>query len=535
MDRGFLINHRKRVWILSVLLILIPICIMGYILLYEQLQEESQAELTKNMQITEIAAHSVDEFIEMNKVTLQNLASMESVKQEHRPEITQILYNFDLAHPEPSLYWVAKADGSLVAKYPDDYLDQSISDRDFFKESMQGKTFTGGPYIGRVTGYEIIVISEPYYRDNKIAGVVGMSIPLSELQKRLAAIKVGQSGYASLLTQDGQVLSHPNLEEFRKSYSFKASPLYQKLKVLGATSGSFDDSPNETDRKMHSFVTLKEAPWVVVIAQPLSEFNRKVIQTLSRNIVVIILLVLLLALLIHYLLLLRDISNAEKNKQTEKLAMVGELAAGVAHEIRNPLTAIKGFIQLIGEKKGEIPDFYIETIQEELNRIEQIVGGMVVLAKPALETKNDVDLSQVLQDTVNLMGPQARLQEVELSLKLEPGLPPMYGVRNQLKQVFINLIKNAIEAMENGGTVIIQASHKADKLLISVEDTGKGIPKDMLDQLGTPFFTTKEEGTGLGLTVTYRIIQNHKGEVYVQSKVGVGTQFKITFPSHKKG
>lgn len=513
---------------ISVVLILILIFSMSYVLLFEQLKQEQQSEIEKNMFLSEMVASSLDEFISGDKRALEELASLDHVKQEQRTEVSMILQDFAHSHPEASSFWVVDKDGKGVAQYPDNKAYENLKDQEYWKW-ITGNTFVGGPYIEQVTGKEVIIVTKPYYRDKEKAGIVGMSIPLSALQEELDKINVGQLRYVTLITrEDGQLLSHPNLEQYRKTYSFETSSIYQELKVKNLTSGYFE---NNQEQIMHSFIDLKEAPWVAIVAQPLYEFNFRKNQYRERNLIILVLLFLFMALIIHYSLMLRDIRNAQKNKQTEKLALVGELAAGIAHEIRNPLTSIKGFTQLIYEKKGQdLPSFYYETILEELDRIDQIVGELVILAKPAPETKNEVDLSKVVQDSVKLMNYQARLREVELVLNIEPELPHIEGNMGQLKQVFINLIKNAIEAIENKGTVTIKGRRQGDRVMITVEDTGAGMDNEVIEKLGNPFFTTKEKGTGLGLIISYRIIQNHKGKVSVQSKVGIGTQFIIFLP-----
>lgn len=524
----FQINHRRFTRVLITFLVLIPVLIISYPLLIEGSQRERQAEITKNQQMADLTANYLDGYIYGYKATLQKFANTRAILTEDPEAIQKIMEDFALAYPEPSLFWVSDARGTLVAKYPDRYMDQNIVDREFFLESMEGRVFTGGPYIGRVTGIEVIVVSVPYYRENQVAGVVGVSIPLYELQKKIATIEVGKSGYASLITMEGATLSHPQLQEFRKSYSFRDSPIYEQLILQEAERGSFDEVEKD---QMQSFSRLREAPWVVVIVQPLDDSFLKVYQVLGRNLLLLIVAMLFLGLLVHYITLLKDKNHAEKIKQTEKLAIVGELAAGVAHEIRNPLTSIKGFIQLIDLKKGpEIPPFYTQIVLDELDRIEQIVGDMVVLARPAPEIKAPIDLIHLLNDTLNLMSSQAFMRDVDLRLEVEPGLPLVEGVQSQLKQVLINLIKNGIEAIENKGSVTIQATYEADQILINVKDTGRGIPFEVMSKLATPFFTTKESGTGLGLMISYRIIQNHHGEIKVESKVGSGTEVTIKLP-----
>lgn len=531
MRKFTFLGQRINYKVISFLMIFIFTITISYVLFFEQLNEEHQVQLDKNMHFAEMTATYLDDYVNSNKRALQNLAANDVTKQERASEITQILQNYTLTQPEASICWVANSTGTVISKFPNTELSSNLSEQDYFQEAMKGKAFVGGPYICPHTGHEIIIITEPYYREDKVAGIVGMSIPLSELQKKLTTLHSDQSVNASLMSIEGQMLSHPDLEEYRKKFVYKDSPLYKKLVVDHETSGYFDKESFEALQKMHSFVVLKEAPWVVIVTQPLEEFNFKANQTRGRNLAVLILLILFLFWVIHYLLLLRDMSHAEKNKQKEKLALVGELASGIAHEIRNPLTSIKGFIQLISQKKGQdIPPFYIETILEELERIEQIVGEMVVLAEPAPETKRKVSLYSILQETFNLMSPQASMKEVKLILELEPGLPYIWGISNQLKQVFINVIKNGMEAIEHDGTVTIKASRQSKHIVITITDTGKGMSKETLKKVGTPFFSTKDMGTGLGLVITFRLIQNHKGKIFIQSEEGIGTEFKIVFP-----
>lgn len=535
MNNLFTLHHKRITPFLIALLIFIPLGIMSYTLICEDYHTENQAEITQNNKIADQAARYLNEYFYGYKSALQNLAATPPIIYENREATKRMMEDFDLARPEPSLFWVANSKGELVAKYPDEYMDQNILEQNFFKEAMKGKSFVGGPYTGTVTGQEIIVISVPYYRDGQVAGVVGVSIPLNELQNKLSIIQVGDSGYVALITLEGEILSHPNLAEYRKTYSFRQSPLYEALLVDKVESGNFDRTESEPERRLHSFVKLKEAPWVVVMVQPLQELKLKLQLIFVRNLVILLVVGMFVGLLIHYILLMRDMNNAERIKQAEKLAVVGELAAGVAHEIRNPLTSIKGFVQLIDLKKGsDVPPLYIETILDELDRIEQIVGEMVVLAKPALEEKSQVDLSALLHDTVNLMSPQASMRNVVLRVELEPELPPIQAVRNQLKQVMINLIKNSIEAIRDEGIVMVTATYQSENVLITVADNGKGISPEDLKKLGTPFFSTKDTGTGLGLMISYRIIQNHAGEISVESKLGVGTKFEIKLPVNSR-
>ncbi len=231
----------------------------------------------------------------------------------------------------------------------------------------------------------------------------------------------------------------------------------------------------------------------------------------------------------------RDVSkNLEMQEQIRKsdtLNVVGELAAGIAHEIRNPMTALKGFIQLLEDGvKGEFST-YFHVITSEIKRIETIITEFLVLAKPQALKIFKQDVHTILRETLELLAAQALLENIQFETDFEEDEFKVLCEANQLKQVFINIIKNALEVMPDGGSVHIKTSRFSEKYVcISITDQGMGISTEMLKKLGEPFYTTKDRGTGLGLMVSYKIIEEHNGYIEVESEVGKGTSFHIYLP-----
>jgi two-component system, sporulation sensor kinase A len=232
-----------------------------------------------------------------------------------------------------------------------------------------------------------------------------------------------------------------------------------------------------------------------------------------------------------------DITERKMSEQwlirSEKLSVVGQLAAGVAHEIRNPLTALKGFTQLLHQNSDENRKYY-EIMLAELDRINYIVGEFMVLSKPHnRQQMKEQDIHRILTSIIPILDSQAILHNVIIRIESEQNLPRVRCDENQIKQVLVNLMKNAIEAMPGGGTVTIRYENDASKreLIVYIEDEGVGIPPDLLERLGEPFLTTKDKGTGLGLMVCYKIIEAHEGMMSISSKHGQGTVVKIVLPA----
>jgi two-component system sporulation sensor kinase A len=232
---------------------------------------------------------------------------------------------------------------------------------------------------------------------------------------------------------------------------------------------------------------------------------------------------------------LRDMSERKKSediiRRAEKLSIVGELAAGIAHEIRNPLTALKGFLQLLKSKETA----YVDIMLVEIDRINQIVNEFMSMAKPHADRFVATDLRGLIDNVIFMLQPQALLYNVEVKFDLYTKDSRICCEPNQLKQVFINLIKNSIEAMPAGGVIrVVMDTTDSSDLRIVFSDQGTGISEDQIPNLGKPFYTTKEKGTGLGLMVCYKIIEAHHGHMAIQSEIGIGTTMVITLPINPK-
>lgn len=260
----------------------------------------------------------------------------------------------------------------------------------------------------------------------------------------------------------------------------------------------------------------KETFQVIVSQTPLLENSRKMIGR------------------IFYFMDVSELDRLEKQiYNSEKLALVGELAAGSAHEIRNPLTIIQGFLQLMNASldEEELKKFHVPLILEELDRINQIVEEMLMLAKPGVPQMTEMDLQELIRGILPLFSGNL---PSNVSLSVDVHSVQVMVDTAQFKQVFYNLFRNSLEAMGEQGKIRLFSKLTEEEVHIYVDDDGPGIPDELKDDIFEPFVSTKKKGTGLGLAIIRRIIESHQGRITLVDKEERGTRFKISLPRVNK-
>lgn len=242
--------------------------------------------------------------------------------------------------------------------------------------------------------------------------------------------------------------------------------------------------------------------------------------------------------IIGSILSIRDITSQkqleEKVVKAEKFAVIGELAAGIAHEVRNPLTSIKGFLQLFASKfcEDEQLQQYIKIMLDEIERINHIITEFLLLARPTVPIRRQTNIHDVIDEIMLLSEGELNKKNIGLERLFDTECPEVTVDSEQIKQVFLNLVINAVAAMSDGGKLTVRTIYDRFERMVKIyfTDTGTGIDPAKIDMIFDPFFTTKEEGTGLGLTVSYKIIENHGGKIEVMSDTGEGATFVVSLP-----
>ncbi|QHA90681.1 PAS domain-containing sensor histidine kinase [Bacillus sp. N1-1] len=238
----------------------------------------------------------------------------------------------------------------------------------------------------------------------------------------------------------------------------------------------------------------------------------------------------------HFVFISRDITEKIQLEQyrenIEKLAIIGDVAAGFAHEIRNPLTSIKGFLKLLAKKEAEHDIMYHQIIEGELAKIEEVINDFISLAKPEAGEVAEVSLLKLIKNAINVLTPQAASKNIRINISSQLKSIVICCQKNQMKQVFINILKNAVEAIEEDGKIDVILEENQNNVSIEIHDNGVGIEEERLERIGVPFYTNKEKGIGLGMTVSNKIITEHKGSLRVESKPGEGTTVYIRLPKN---
>jgi signal transduction histidine kinase len=416
----------------------------------------------------------------------------------------------------------------------------------------------------------------------QLAGVLEFLInPVFICEKATADVKSGQTGYAWIIDQDGVFLAHyeksfigknaikvrqertPDIT-FQGLREIQADMLAGKegvgkytsgwhRKHLGKTPKLVAYTPIRFDKGLITGVTQVQAPqhnlWGVAVVAPVAEVSGSVGQVLHQELFLVALFFIAVLVASGALIgtayywnksLARQVElkteelreSHERLLRSERFAAVGEAAAYVSHEIKNPLMVIGGMAHQVERRLTEDPTCQekLRIIQNEVKRLESFLGELRDFLRPALPSKQEININDVIMDVVALMGDSIQEKGVVLEEQLNPNLPPVEVDPNQIKQVLVNLVKNAVEATEGQGKITLSSGARDGQVWFAIQDTGKGMSEDVLEKIFNPFYTTKDKGTGLGLAVINKIITDHRGATTVDSTAGAGSTFTVKLP-----
>lgn len=460
-------------------------------------------QTAKTKEMVNFQSSYIDRFIGEALASTETLGIVFENKNSNE-EIKNMLHSIHKKDDRFSgLYW-ANPNGDILVSTLDLDKKVNISYREYFQQALQTKRTVISPgHKGAITGRFIVTIATPVLESNEVKGVVLFSLRLDYLENVLKVLAPDE--ILRVIDSTGQDLITTNLD-----------------------SHSLDSDIIRTE--------LTNVNWTVE-AWPRTTLTNKKVFILNSVIFSGILLILthILFLLGKYLLLRRQTIREREENELQKLELVGTLAASSAHEIKNPLTGVKGLIQLLSEKHKDPNDqFYFSVIQQEITRINDIVNEFLILGKPTADKRKSYDMNDIVKEVQPIIQSETNLYNLEFDLQLSE--TPLYIMcsNDNIKQVVLNLSKNAIESMQaDGGKLSISIQKEGQSCLLSITDTGVGIPKHILSKVYTPFFTNKDTGTGLGLVICKRIVNMYNGTIKIDSVEGKGTTVQVHLPLHE--
>lgn len=488
--------------VLYILLVILPTTGIGATFYsyhsYKMKQENKQVAHTVLFLYRDYLDHHLGEAIS----ALEMLAKVVGTETGNINGMKEIVHDTDGNDARFSGLYYATPEGIITIASEGDRPPVDVSDRKYIQNALQTKKTTVSSVItDRVLGHQAIMIASPIFNKQKeLSGLLLASLRFDYISSSLNAIK--------------------------PQYHFEVTDKYNVVFL--------NDDNNETSDAHSNMLTtpLQRLDWKVSVS-PLPIHQKTLNQWVAVECIATLFLMSILFLLAQYMLLKRQTKLERQQNELQKIELVGTFAASTAHEIRNPLTGIKGLVALLKEKyKAEQDQFYFSIIEQEIERINEIVSEFLILGKPTAIIEQTYDVRTILNEVALIIQSEANLHNIVFHLHLPDRPVHIRCSKDHMKQVVLNITKNAIEAMTSGDTLTIFVTNNETHAQLQIIDTGKGIPKHIQKHLFHPFFTNKDTGTGLGLVICKRIIEMYNGHIFINSIENEGTTVHIEIPLH---
>lgn len=528
------------------------------------------------------AADTTDRFIDERISDLAYLSRHSDIESDNKTHSLNFLKEYVESKPIYSGYIYVNKDGDVIpSEEYNDITPYFINSKSFEKSSA------GIQYLSKVYKLDrekpFFLISTPIYtNDNEINGVFAPTFDLFYLWKTIESnltLEREKFPYtAFMINHEGWIVSEQNEDNIMKTNFLEENNL--SLDELISSDKKNELIQSKDGKQLFAVKPIKERTdaqeqWYVITAASKKIVYAPLLQLIDRYLMIGLILLIGILLFVYYLSktvvkpvvrmaegverytngkkynqiestyhelnvlnrafisMIETLEQREKEiLRTEKLKYVGQLAAGVAHEIRNPITTIRGLFQLLRDHPYDEKIFknYIDIIIEELNRMNRIVGELLNLSKPYQLILKKYSVTELIEEIILLQRAELNKNNITILKDIHyEGI--IYTDRNRLYQVILNIIQNSRDAMKDGGTISILTDCFENKMKLIIKDNGPGIPAETLSKLGTPFFTTKENGTGLGMATSMKIMEELKGTFEITSVEGEGTSIILTIPS----
>ncbi|SPD74453.1 ATPase/histidine kinase/DNA gyrase B/HSP90 domain protein [uncultured Desulfobacterium sp.] len=552
------IDHRaalkKNVLLWSVCIAITPMILVSCIILY---QFRISYHQRVNAHLEELVAkhrQDIDTFLKERLGNIQVLAGNFSFENMSNERFLQERLNILQQNYGPVFVdlGVINFEGFQVA-YAGPYKlkHASYSDADWFKKAMANNSeyYKSDVFLG-LRGVPHFIIAVRRTSGDK-TWIVRATIDFVYFNSLVEKIRIGETGFAFILNNEGKFQTHAVHDVAPDKSPYRDFLKYNNAEKKEIHIVEHADASGSTSLYVASF--LKHGDWMLVYQQKSSEAFADYRRAVSIAIVIVILgcVLILSTAIILTNKLVRLLTKIDREKEmmneqiveTGKLASIGELAAGIAHEINNPVAIMvgeAGWIEdLLEEEEFQASENMnefkraLKQIHIQGKRCKEITHKLLSFARKTGSRPQDINVNELIEELVDLSAQRAKFSNVTIVTDFKEDMPSICVSQSELQQVFLNLINNALDAMEkDGGDIRISTRTDGNRVVVVVADTGPGIPSAVLNRIFDPFFTTKPvgKGTGLGLSICYGIIKKMRGEIEVQSTVGVGTTFLVKIP-----
>lgn len=494
-------KHRTTIF-LYILIVIIPTILGSYFFIQDRHSKQLQQRIEDAKWVTSIHESYWDNLISETLTSLDMLTMTARTVHQDLEKMKPLLERAQASDPRYGGLFLLNEEGIIVTG--------SIP-------QLPLKYFLHDAYIQEVLKTKDTVISNQPFTLVNGNRVIGIASPILNDNKEIEAVTV------ALLRMD-------YIENIMKVLTPNTTLLVLNAQNEMLIGFNYEEDENGQNSNWYT-MPIDRLPWK--IKAKIEEPDRQGI--LLENLLTIagfLVLTHILFLSILYKMLQRQAILEKKKSEAQKLELVGTLAASTAHEIRNPLTGIKGLVQLLSEKHNQPDDqFYFSVIHREIERINEIVSEFLILGKPTATKLETEDFIEIIEDIHPLILSEARINHIDVLCHLPPHPVFIQCTKSQMKQVILNIVKNSFEAMKEGGTLSITLKEKRKQCELIITDNGAGIPEEIFEKIFAPFYTSKETGTGLGLVVSQRIIQSFNGEIKISSRENKGTTVSIILPT----
>ncbi|WP_042356426.1 PAS domain-containing sensor histidine kinase [Bacillus rubiinfantis] len=490
----------KGNFFIYVLVVVIPITLLSLYFFKQTLAENDIKRQNEALWVASIYQKNWDQFISETVTSLKILSFSAKDNLHTLEKMKPLLLQVNQNDPRYGGFFLLDKHGKLLTGTTDVYHNNETPERTLVKEVIQSKD---------------IIISDHVEVLNNNQRIISLATPVLGENRELLAIFIA----------DLRI-------DYMKNVMKVLTPDTQLSIVNGDKSIINMNVKNDTAINDSDWITypMDRLPWSIKVKISYRDIT-EITKSFGKTFLLLVVATHVLFLLIEYILLRINTLKERKENEVQKLELVGTLAASTAHEIRNPLTGVKGLIQLLSEKYTDKEDhYYFDVINSELNRINEIVSEFLILGKPTAQILETVDVTETLYELKPLIHSEANSHNFECYWQLPQQPVYVRCVKDQFKQVILNLTKNAFESLTISGKLEMNLNVFTGYCKLQIIDNGKGISEEELEKIFLPFYTSKDTGTGLGLVICKRIIQSFNGKIEIRSKEGSGTTAEITLP-----